>query len=114
MEASVSARITSDRANARTEMYNPASWALLKNEARKCDETVSEVPAKRVRKRKRISEVLVNKICVRRIEHARKPGKYRMRKDSNVERILGVFVTFCAAMRSAIVVCLSVATKTPR
>jgi hypothetical protein len=102
------------KANAKTEMYSPASWALLKNEAKKCDEIVNEVPAKRVRKRKRISEVLVNMICVRRIKQARKPGMYRIKNDSIVERIFGEFVTLSAAISSAIVVCLSVATKTPR
>jgi hypothetical protein len=113
-EARVSARTTSARANTRTEVYNPASWALLKNEAKKCDETVSDVPAKRVRKRNRISDVLVNRICVKRMEQTRKPGKYSTRKESNVDRILGVFVTICAAISSAIVVCRSVATKTLR
>jgi anti-sigma28 factor (negative regulator of flagellin synthesis) len=106
--------MTSERANARTDVYNPASWALLKNEARKCDETVSDVPAKRVRNRNKISDVFVNKICVKRIEQARKPGKYKIRNDSIVDKILGMFVTICAAMSSAIVVCLSVATKTLR
>ena len=110
----MSARMMSARANTSTEVYSPASWALLKNEAMKCDETVSDVPANRVRKRNRISDVLVNKICVRRIEQARNPGKYKTRNDSIVDRILGVFVTIWAAMSSAIVVCRSVATKTLR
>ena len=112
--ASVSGRMTSARANARTEIYSPASWALLKNEARKCDETVSEVPARRVKRRKRISDVLLNSICVRRMEQARKPGEYNIRNESIVDKILGVFETLWAAISSAMVVCLSVATKTPR
>jgi hypothetical protein len=87
---------------------------LLKNDARKCDETVSEVPARRVKKRKRISDVLVNSICVRRMEQARKPGEYNIRNESIVDKIIGVFETFWAAISSAMVVCLSVATKTPR
>lgn len=106
--------MTRARANTRTEVYNPASGALLKNEATKCDETVSEAPAKSVSNKKRMSDVLVNRICVKRIEQTRKPGKYNVKNDTSVDRTLGVMVTICAAINSAIVVCLSVATKTLR
>ena len=52
--------------------------------------------------------------CVIMIELKRKPGKYSAKKERKVDNILGVMVTSCAAINSAIEVSRSVATKVAR
>ena len=54
------------------------------------------------------------RIWVIMIEEKRNPGEYKAKKDTKVERILGVIVTSCAAINSAIDVSRSVATKVDR
>lgn len=44
----------------------------------------------------------------------RNPGRYTMKNEMNVDKILGVIETFCAAINSAIEVSLSVATNVAR
>lgn len=48
------------------------------------------------------------------IELNKKPGKYKLKNDKNVDKILGAMLTPCAAINSAIDVSRSIATNVAR
>jgi hypothetical protein len=71
----VAARDTKARAKTNVEMYRPDNCDFPKKLARKWDETIMDVIANRLRKRKRMSDVFVKSSCVKRIDDTSIPGK---------------------------------------
>lgn len=64
--------------------------------------------------RKVLSENMHTSTCVMIIELNKKPGKYKLKNDKNVDKILGAMLTPCAAINSAIDVSRSMATNVAR